>query len=191
MTLVALFKTASLVRVDSDFVQNVLTSAAILHGDVLLHGWILGADNFYLSDNPFFLLGRLLWGRGYGEIYGPPFLIYLFLLAAASLIVLAFARDGVGRWLGLAALLFYLATPGMRGMAPIVLVGAQHIAVLAFCLWAWLALARIAVADRVPAGAVIAYAVAAFVALFSDPMANVIFLLPTLVGLAAAALAPA
>lgn len=129
-----LFKLASLTPVDSDAVQNVLEVASILHGNILLHGWTLTSDNFYLSDNPFFLIGRLIWGRSGGGIYGPPFLIYVFLLAAALLIVRSCSLDLTSRALGFGAVLFYLATPGIGDLAPVVFVGAQHIAVLAFCL---------------------------------------------------------
>jgi hypothetical protein len=78
----------------------------------------------------------------------------------------------------------------METLAPIVFVGAQHIAVLTFCLFAWLALQRIQMAApaALPLGLTVLYACCGFVVFFSDPMGTMMFLPPTLIGLGAAAM---
>jgi hypothetical protein len=180
-----LFKSSALTNQNSDTVQNVLEVEDILRGNILLRGWILALQNYYLTDNPFFLLTRLLFGRTLLAIYSAPFLIYVVLLLAASAIVLLAARDTRARMIGFGAVLFYLGTPSASGLGPRVFVGAVHIATLTFCILAWLALDAVERANslRAARGWLVLYAASTFIALFSDPLAIVVFLIPTLVGL--------
>ena len=189
----ALVKVAPFAPLNSDHVQNVLEVSDILRGNVLLHGWVLASDNFYLSDNPFFLLTRLLFGNTLLAIYSAPFLIYAVFLSAAAGIVWFGAPDPRARAIGLAALLFFLGTPSLGGIGTVIFVGAQHIAELAFCALAWLALemAHRAGTRRPPPWLAAFYTLCALVALMSDPLGVVVFLLPTLAGLFLALLLPA
>lgn len=180
-----LFRASALTAVSSDTVENVLEASDILRGNVLLHGWVLAQDNFYLSDNPFYLLTRLAFGRSLTAIYAAPFLIYLTFLAASVGIVCRQTRPGRARVVALAALLFYLGTPTDGRIRATLLVGGQHIAVLAFCALAWLALnAADAAATRRGARTLGAlYAACALIAMASDPLAIALFFIPTVVGL--------
>jgi hypothetical protein len=193
--LVLLFKWCTRLYMDSDMVQNVLEVSDILRGNILLHGWTLALQNYYLSDNPFFLLTRLLFGRTPLAIYAAPFLIFVMFVTTATAIVWFAAKDNRAQMIGLGALSFYLATPSSNGVnvaAVNFFVGAVHGAVWAFCLLAWLALDSIERAGAFSAarGFIALYAVSAFVALFSDPFAITVFLLPTLIGLLFALAAP-
>lgn len=67
-----LFRTAAPTQMNSDPLQGVLEAADVLRGNVLLHGWLIASDNFYLSDVPFFTLTRLLFGGGLLAIYLEP-----------------------------------------------------------------------------------------------------------------------
>jgi hypothetical protein len=187
-----LFKSSTLTLLDSDYVENVLEASDILRGNVLLHGWILDWPNYYLSTNPFYLVTNLLFGRTLLAIYAGPFLIYLLLLGTAAGIVWL-AEPGNGRRaIGLGVLVFYLATPDLSGLGPVLFGGGQHIATFAFGLLAWLALDAIERAGsfRDARGMHVLYGVSVFVALFSDPFGNVVFLVPTLIALIFALLAP-
>jgi hypothetical protein len=183
--LFVLFKFASLTPINSDAVQNILEVTSILHGNIILHGWYLTSDNFYVSDNPFFFIGRLIWGKSETGIYGPPFLIYIFLITAMILIIRSYSRELISQAIGFGAVLFYIATPGMGSLAPIVFVGAQHIAVLGFCLYGWLTLERIQTQSRKSQllRLAVVYAACTFIVFFSDPMGTMMFLPPTLIGL--------
>lgn len=180
--ILVLLKFASITNINSDYVQNVLEVTSILHGNIFLHGWTLTSDNFYLSDNPFFLLGRLIWGRSAAGIYVPPFLIYVFLLASALLIVNFSSNNFESKIIGFCAILFYIATPGIKSLAPVVFVGAQHIAVLAFCLYGWLILDRIQKINK-KFILIILYTLCIFIVFFSDPLGSMMFMPPTFIGL--------
>jgi hypothetical protein len=110
------------------------------------------------------------------------------LLLAATGIVWFAAQDNRARTIGLIAVAFYLATPSVGSFDVgnyFLFGGARHIAVLAFCLVAWLAVDAIERVGmfRAAHAALAFYVASAFVALFSDPLAVVVFLVPTLIGL--------
>lgn len=180
-----LFKSCALTVLNSDHVQSVLEVTDILNGNFLLHGWILALQNYYLTDTPFFLLTRLLFGQTLVAIYAAPFLIYVILLLAAIGIVWFCIRDIRDRMIGMAALLFYLAVPDLNGIGPVIFVGTQHIGTLTFCLLAWVTLERIERAGtlRQARNFRVIYGISAFIAFFSDPLSVFIFLIPTLIGL--------
>ncbi|MGH6989642.1 MAG: hypothetical protein ACREFD_00595 [Stellaceae bacterium] len=183
--LTLLFEASALTLQNSDNLQAVLEASDILDGNVLLHGWVLALQNYYLTDLPFYLATRVLFGRSLLAINAATYLIYVLLLLGATGIVSMAARAPRDRAIGLAAVVFYLATPGRGSIAPLIFVGTQHIASLGFCLVAWFALDKIErAATLVEASDYrVLYVVCAFIALFSDPLADVVFLVPTLIGL--------
>jgi hypothetical protein len=184
--LLLLLKTGLQVDLDSDNVQNVLEVNDILLGNIFLHGWILAETNYYLSDNPFFLIARLLFGHRPIAIYFAPFLAFVMMLATAASIVHQYSTNRKSRLIMLGALLFYLGLPGVTGMARFCFfVGAVHGATLAYCLVAWIALDSIERAGsvRTARGITTLFVLSAFIALFSDPFAIFVFLGPTLIGL--------
>lgn len=178
--LAILFQTSALIPLNSDHVQAFLEAGDVLAGNVLLHGWVLALQNYFLSDLPFFLVTRLLFGKTLLAIYAAPFLIYVAFLAAATAIVWR-GLAARGRAVGMAAVLFYLATPGLHDLAPLVFAGTQHVATMTFCLLAWLALDRYQRLDA--QNAWLLYLGCAFVAFLSDPLSLFILLIPTLIGL--------
>jgi hypothetical protein len=184
--LLLLLKTGLQVDLGSDHIQNVLEVNDILHGNVFLHGWNLAEDNYYFTDNPFFLIARLLFGHRPVGIYFAPFLGFVMLLATMVGIVHLSAPDSRSRLIGFGAILFYVGLPGMTGIAMVSLfVGAVHGLTFAYCLLAWLALEKIErdgsiLRARGFAGLLV---LSAFIALFSDPFAIFVFLAPTLIGL--------
>ncbi len=190
--LVLLLRTSALVKLNSDEVLNVLTVSDILKGNLLLHGWVLATDNFYLSDNPFFLVTRLLFGRTLLAIYAAPFLVYIVFLLGAIGIVRLETSHRRALIFALGILVFYLGTPSLHDTAPVTFVGNVHIAALTFDVLAWLALtaALKARTGRAVGWFAALYAAAALVALMSDPLAVVVFCIPTLIGLFFALLAP-
>jgi hypothetical protein len=183
--LIWLFEGSALTPQNSDNLQAVLEVSDILRGNVLLHGWVVALQNYYFTDLPFFLATRLLFGHDLLAIYAAPFLIYLLLLLAAGGVAWTATHDPRDRAVALAALVFYLATPGQDGLAPLIFVGTQHVATLGFCLLAWFALDRIVRAGTLGAArnVRVLYVVSVFVALFSDPLTDVVFLAPTIIGL--------
>jgi hypothetical protein len=186
-----LFKAIARTDLTSDNLHSVVEVNDILHGNVLLHNWTLARDNYYLSDTPFFLLTRLLFGQTDFAIYAAPLPIYVLLLATACGIVLLNARDRCAQVIGLAALLLYLGTPGPTGFPPgSMFVGSSHGATLTFSLLSWLALDRIEQLGtfRGKRGYLLLYVTTTFFALFSDPFVIVVFLGPTLLTLCFAAL---
>lgn len=182
--LVLLFKASSLTRLNSDHVWAALEISDVLQGNVFLHGWILAQQNYYLTDMPFFLLGRVVLGHSLVALYAPPFLIYLLLLAVALTIVWQSRASARDRLIGAAAVLFFLGTPDHAGIGALIFVGTQHVATLGYCLIAWLALTRIAApSPNWRPLALFFYVAATVVVFFSDPLSIFVFLMPTLIGL--------
>lgn len=128
------------VPLNSDHANQILESADILKGNLLLRGWNLTGVSFYLSELPFYVLGTAL--------FGVDTLAYIF---AASLMVMAVsaagaflaAGQGSGRF---GRILLYL---GLTGFPTLTWLGylRGHCAVFAFFFLLLLCVPRIMKAE--------------------------------------------
>jgi hypothetical protein len=158
-------------------VQNFNELDSIFSGNVLLSHWVLASDSFYLTDLPFFVLGRALFGNQLWLIYAVPFVVYGLLLAISLRLVW---RAGPPRP-GLAALVLLLLI-GVP-FAPdqfMFLVSAFHTATVLFSLIALAAIAPVLTEGRAGVGRYVAFSTALFIACASDPMADVFLTVPML-----------
>jgi hypothetical protein len=68
----------------ADSVQNFNELDSIFSANVLLSHWVLAPDNFYLTDLPFYVIGRMLFGAQLWLLYGVPFVVYGLLLGGVA-----------------------------------------------------------------------------------------------------------
>lgn len=181
-----LFITSRFVDLNSDSVQNYLEVSSIIRGNVLLHGWLLASDNFYLSDNIPVLLGRLVFGHVSSLPHIMAFVIYFsFICLAIVIIRRQFSAVGRSFYVACGLLLFYLGTPGLRHLGGAVMLGAYHIAELTFCLVSWVVLDAMhrttSTKFRILFYSI--YIVSTFIVFMSDPLGAAIYLIPTAIGL--------
>lgn len=125
---------------NSDSATVVLEGAAISHGHLGLHGWLMTADSFWSVDALFYAIATMLVGVRAVLMNAVPSVI-----AALSIVVATFvAMHGLNRRASLPASLFVLALLGLPGpvLAYFLLQGPWHVATTLWCLLAFVALLR-------------------------------------------------
>ena len=76
--------------VTSDAANNVLQASDLLHGDLLLHGWIVGDATYYTFELPVFVLAEAIFGVGSVVPHVASAAVYVLVIASA----VALARIG-------------------------------------------------------------------------------------------------
>jgi hypothetical protein len=75
---------------DSDSANNALQAWNMLHGNLLLHGWIIGDATYYTFELPLFMITEAIFGLGSADTHVVAAVVYtLVILSAAGL-----ARSG-------------------------------------------------------------------------------------------------
>ncbi len=121
----------------SDLIQSALEISSIRAGNILLHHWILGVDNFYFTDLPPFVALSALFGVHPWLIWFEPAVVYALLLFAALRLVRRARPPGVPAWPGQAMVLLLIGVP--FGVADQSLLHAdEHTATIALSLYALL-----------------------------------------------------
>lgn len=145
--------------INSDGANEALQGLDFWHGNVLLHGWWLAQDTFYLTDAPLYGLIARVQGLGPWVVHEGAGAVYALALVAAALL----ARRGA---LVTAAI---LAVP-----PPLLLQGQMHILGVAYVLAALLLLERWPGRrwPLLPAGLLLTAAMA------SDPLVTLLFAPP-------------
>jgi hypothetical protein len=166
---------------NSDVVQSFNEMCAVLHGNVLLHHWVLSADNFYFTDLPLFIIGGALTGSARFLIYLVPVIVFSLLLLAALRLA---AAPGAGRFASMAAILFLIGIP-FGPLASFMLGADIHIATIALCLWAMVCAQPALSRQPFRRWRLLPFSLAIFAIAASDPLGDVICIAPfcLLVGL--------
>ena len=123
-----------------DFANNLLYAQDMLHGNWLLHGWVVTQDPHWLTDDMMYVAGLAVRGFDPGLLHLEPMLVYVILIvfaAAVSVVGLEFRGSEHLVIAGIA--LLPLVFPS-RALASQVLIGPYHTGTTAAALGAILAL---------------------------------------------------
>jgi len=121
---------------NSDDANALLAGHALVHGNVLLHGWQLPTDSYWSVDLPLYGIASLVTGVGQSLLHIVPSAIAAAVVLAA--VVLA-VRDAppARRWAAGATTLAIVGLPAPL-LASFFLQGPMHIATTLYCLLAFL-----------------------------------------------------
>ena len=147
LALLAFFVRISLnFPLNSDEANNALQAWDMLHGNLLLHGWILGDVTFYTFELPVIALTEVFFGLSHLSSYVASSLVYLIVVALA--VALAVRRsDGAARLARCGVAVAILAIPLAVPYGLWVELGPpDHMGTSAFILVSFLLIDR----DRVP-----------------------------------------
>lgn len=167
---------------NSDNASEILQALSMLHGNVLLHGWNLGADTWWTLDGVAYAAGIILAGFTPALIHTVPAFLYVATSLLAALLAAAGLR-GRHLWAALGVAIFLLALPSGQATIPAqyyLLQGPMHVATVGAALAAWgavwLSLASKGTAARRwwLAGSVLLFTLAAA----NDPLVAVCGVLP-------------
>jgi hypothetical protein len=132
-------------RVDSDGANNALQAWDLLHGHVLLHGWIIGDATFYFFELPLIGITEVLLGMGNLALHTASALTYLIVAILAVALAVTDSR-GPARAARCAVVVTVLAAPLLTmSSVTLLLEEPDHIGTSAFLLASFLLI------DRAPA----------------------------------------
>ncbi len=174
-------RVARVYPVSSDDATGVLEADAILHGNVLLHGWTLSKVSFVTTDLPFYVAAVAIGGMKPSLLRDVPVAIYIAAVALGA--VLARGQKGARRpLLGMTALLVLLCLPAV-GLAEFVTKGYIRVGTT-LGLFAMLFALDVPPSCPVRPGRIAAFATILTLALIADTFALVIGVLPVLIVIA-------
>ena len=131
-------------RVDSDGANSALQAWDLVHGHLMLHGWILGDATFYAFELPLNGIVQLLFGVGNLAAHIGSALTYLIVAACAMALAVTSSR-GPARAVRCAVVVAVLAAPLLAGPPILALLEEpDHIGTSLFLLVTFLLI------DRVP-----------------------------------------
>jgi hypothetical protein len=130
--------------VTSDGANNVLQAWDMLHGHVLLHGWIIGDATYYTFDLPVLAVAEIFSGLSDLSSHVAAALIYLIVTSCAVVLALTDSR-GLARVARGGVVIAVLTAMFYGSYAPYVLGAPDHTGTSAFLLVSFLLI------DRMPA----------------------------------------
>jgi hypothetical protein len=131
-------------RVDSDGANSALQAWDLVHGHLMLHGWIFGDATFYAFELPLNGIIELLFGMGNLAVHIGSALTYLIVTACAVALAMTSSR-GPARVVRCAVVVAVLAVPLLAAPSVLVLLEEpDHIGTSMFLLVSFLLI------DRVP-----------------------------------------
>ena len=131
-------------RVNSDGANNALQGWDMLHGHVLLHGWLIGDATFYFFELPLNAISELLFGLGNLAAHVASALTYLIVAACAVALAVTGSR-GPARAARCAVVVTVLAAPLLTtSSVALLLEEPDHIGTSAFLLASFLLIDRAA-----------------------------------------------
>lgn len=166
---------------NSDYVQSLVAARDIIENhNILLHGWVITFDNFYITDTFLHVLLRPLLRTNIAELTHIPALVYLAIAALAVLIVKAESKSAGWRSLSVVFAALMLVAIDLNGAAAVMLVSDQHAATLLLGLAAIVCLQRAeaATGGRDRSGWTMAFGAALALAVFGDPFSLAFLSLP-------------
>jgi hypothetical protein len=131
-------------RVDSDGANNALQAWDMLHGHVLLHGWLIGDATFYFFELPLTAVSEVVLGLGSLAAHVASALTYLIVAVCAVALAVTGSR-GPARAARGAVVVTVLAAPLVAtSSVALVLEEPDHIGTAAFVLGCFLLIDRAA-----------------------------------------------
>ena len=97
--------------IDSDAANNALQAWDLLHGHLLLHGWLIGDATYYTFDLPLIALVEAIFGLHTIAMHVALALIYLVVAICAVAIAVTGARGATARFSRAALVVAVLAAP--------------------------------------------------------------------------------
>jgi hypothetical protein len=137
-------RTALTLGVDSDGANNALQAWDMLHGDLLLHHWIIGDATYYTFDLPVFMLTEVFFGLHSVTLHVAPSITFLIVAVFAMALARSDSRGLaiVARCCAAIAVMTAAFTiPGAYGTW-IILAKPDHVATGAFLLASFLLIDR-------------------------------------------------
>ena len=129
-------------RVNSDGANNALQAWDMLHGHVLLHGWLIGDATFYFFELPLNAITELLFGMGNLAAHAASALTYLIVAICAVALAVTDSR-GPARAARCAVVVTVLAAPLLTpSSVALLLEEPDHIGTSAFLLASFLLIDR-------------------------------------------------
>ena len=128
--------------VDSDEANNALQAWDMLHGHVLLHGWVIGDATFYAFELPLNAITGLLFGLGNLAVHVASALTYL-IVTVLALALAVTGSHGPARFARCAVVVTVLAAPLLTGSSVLLLLEQpDHVGTSAFVLASFLLIDR-------------------------------------------------
>jgi hypothetical protein len=129
-------------RVNSDGANNALQAWDMLHGHVLLHGWLIGDVTYYVLELPLNAVTELLFGLGSLAFHVASALTYLIVAVCAVALAVTDSR-GPARAARCAIVVAVLAAPLLTASSvPLLLEEPDHVGTSAFLLASFLLIDR-------------------------------------------------
>jgi hypothetical protein len=167
VVLIAIF--AAQVQPNSDGMQHYLELRSLWQDNWLLSLWVVGYDNFYLTDLPFYVAGAAIKGLSPSLVYLAPAAIYTALLLAALLLIARGVERREQAWIAVPAWFVLLGLPAVRWPQ---LAGGNHIATILFAVLAFIALRPLLRGDRLKPLPLVCFLLCVFAGAESDPYAH-------------------
>jgi hypothetical protein len=95
---------------DSDAANNALQAWDMLHGNVLLHGWIIGDATYYTFELPIFMVAESIFGLHVIVAHAESALVYVIVTICAMLVARIGSR-GLPAWIRSGVVLAIMAAP--------------------------------------------------------------------------------
>jgi hypothetical protein len=132
---------SSTVPANSDGAANALQAWAMLHGNLLLHGWQLSDVSFYTTELPEYMLVELVRGLNSGVVHAAAALTYTLLVLLAALLAKGRAT-GAEAWVRMGVAGGLLLSPQLGVGTQVLILSPDHVGTAAAVLVAWLLLDR-------------------------------------------------
>jgi hypothetical protein len=162
---------------DGDNVANFNELASVWSGNILLHGWSLTTDNFYLSDLVPCFLASAVFGITPELIYIVPTIIMVLFIFGCLLLVWQTGQTARQRKLGGIAIILFIGLP-FADPQSIFRVAACHAAVITYSIYGLLIAARLLDATRPSLWLLAVFDALTFITTSSDPQIILYFVLP-------------
>lgn len=138
----AFWRVSGSALVDSDGANSALEGWALIHGNLLLHGWLIGDATFYFFELPLLGITQLVLGMGNYALHVASALVYLLVAISAAALAVTGSR-GAARVVRCAVIVIMLAVPllsipGLR----LVVEEPNHIGTTVFILVSFLLIER-------------------------------------------------
>lgn len=165
---------------NADNVESFNALNGFLKGNVLLKGWFLTTDNFYLSDLPLFIIGSVFLHVNTALIYLIPYFTLLCLLAGAVLLVWQNGATKAQKKWGVISVLLLIGVPYTQAQS-ILLVSGCHGAIIAYSIFGLVVAQKILTKPNYLAGWLSVFCLIVFIVTSSDPQVDVYFIAPFII----------
>jgi hypothetical protein len=142
LALFGLFLRVSLsMGIDSDGANNTLQGWDLLHGNLLLHGWVIGDANYLFLELPLNAIGSAVFGFGAFAAHAASALTYLLVTLCAAALAMT-GSQGAARAARCAVAVMVLAAPLLAVSIRLLLEEPDHIGTAVFVLGSFLLIER-------------------------------------------------